>query len=131
MRHYYSMWLFKVVQTGARKDALDRCLMRIRRRIVRNAFKKYKYNMTATRQDEFNLGRVNEAKAHLRFKLKRLVFSAFQEFVHNHTKARDYLRRVLFRLDFTSKRTAFLKWEKYGHRKTEKMLITRQNTCVS
>jgi hypothetical protein len=65
---------------------------------------------------------VDEIKFKLRERERQRIFNAIKMFAYNHTRARNYMQRLLARLDIGLKSTSFKKWHKFNEYKNEKIL---------
>jgi hypothetical protein len=65
---------------------------------------------------------VEEIRFKLREKMRLRIFRAMRKFSEDHTSAKNYMRRLLTRLDLSLKECSFKKWQRYRHHKEEKQL---------
>lgn len=110
VRHYLYRWKDNADLKTDKQSGAESILKRLRRRILRLGFNKYKRGVYFVRQDRLNAKRVLEVKARLAYRVKRRIYNAIRTYSGNHHNATAYLRSLIQHRNHTTAQRAFRRW---------------------
>jgi len=97
-------------------------MYKLNRRQKRHAFQQYAHKIKEFKKLELFNKQVEEIRFKLREKMRHRIFNAIRLFAYNHLSAKNYMRRLLMKLDLSLKDSSFKKWLRYKHHSDEKIL---------
>ena len=81
MKAYLDKWRKKNVHSNTQSNTAEHILAKCRRRLLRQAWTKYRYGVECREQEGRNEGKLCEVKIRLEFKQKKRIYNAFKNFI--------------------------------------------------
>jgi len=127
VQYWLRRWAQNSREVKAKQNGAALILKKVRRRLIRIAFDRYRRKVGETRQDKYNEARIVDVKRRLAFRTKKRIYNAIKSFAGNHHNATNFLRALLRSLEKRNKAAALSKWAKFRHAKIDEKLKNEQN----
>ena len=106
-------------------------IKRLRARLCRQAFEKFKKGVQSTIQDEKDAARCEYYKQTLATRELRKMFYAWVGFQRTFKKARKYWSRLFGKMDNNQKKSAFRIWKNWKQKHVEFQLMSAEEEMQS
>ena len=131
IKAYFDRWRNKNRSSKGQENGADRILKKIRCRLLRMAWTRYRYGIAWADQEARYEHRLGEVKVRLDYKQKKRTFNAIRLFARNHKTAKKYAKTLIKGIDKHDKEAAFRRWRDFSHQERINILTEEQGQLIT
>ena len=122
LKNKFEQWKGNLEILDIKGNGMAKIIKRMSRLKKKECFQWYRDQVENVKQDEIFHQKVKEGKFKLDQREKKRILYAIKEFSFNHKMAKNYLERIMFRMDHSQRKIGFKRWFKLMKYKNEKIL---------